>query len=213
MTSVADLRRDYTRSGLSETDLEKDPIAQFRIWFEQAVAANLPDANAMTLATADPNGTPSARIVLLKGFDENGFVFFTNYLSPKGEQLAANPRAALVFFWADLERQIRIDGEVSKTSREESANYFHSRPRESRIGAHVSDQGKPIADRTALERRVAEAEARFAGKEVPLPDYWGGYRLAPRTIEFWQGRPGRLHDRIRYERTQGANWTVSRLCP
>lgn len=213
MTSVADLRRNYTRYGLTEKDLEPSPFSQFRTWFDQAVAANLPDANAMTLATADSNGNPSARIVLLKGFDENGFVFFTNYLSPKGVQLTENPQATLVFFWAELERQVRVDGEVVKTSREESDKYFHSRPRESQIGAHVSNQGQVIANREELEARLAEAEAKFAGQEVPLPEYWGGYRLAPRTVEFWQGRPGRLHDRIRYEREGQSSWTISRLCP
>ncbi len=213
MNTVSDLRREYTRHGLSEEEVKADPLDQFRIWFDQAVAANLADANAMTLATADSTGAPSARIVLLKGFDEAGFVFFTNYLSVKGRELEENPRASLVFFWVELERQVRVVGEVTKTSREESKDYFQSRPRESQIGAHVSLQGQVIDSRPALEQRLKEVEETFAGKEVPLPDYWGGYRLFPQSVEFWQGRPGRLHDRIRYRRERDDAWKIERLCP
>jgi pyridoxamine 5'-phosphate oxidase len=213
MASIADLRREYTRHGLTEESLEKNPFAQFRIWFDQAVAAGLADANAMTLATADAAGFPSARIVLLKGFDEGGFVFFTNYSSAKGKELKENPRAALVFFWPELERQVRVAGDVTLTTREESETYFHSRPRESQIGALVSHQGTVISGRPELERRLAEVERECAGKEVPLPDYWGGYRLQPRYVEFWQGRPGRLHDRLRFTREAEKRWKVERLCP
>jgi pyridoxamine 5'-phosphate oxidase len=213
MNSVADLRRDYTRYGLTESTLDQDPVEQFRIWFDQAVAANLLEPNAMTVATADSKGNPSARILLLKGFDESGFSFYTNYLSDKGKILGENPKAALVFFWGELERQVRVSGEVVKTSREESEAYFHSRPRNSQIGAHVSQQGQVIADRREIEARQVELEKEFEGKEVPLPDYWGGYRLVPSSVEFWQGRPSRLHDRIRYSRQQDGRWKIERLCP
>lgn len=213
MVSLADLRRNYTLNGLSESDVQADPLSQFRIWFDQALAAKLIEPNAMTLATADPDGTPGARIVLLKGFDERGFVFFTNYLSAKGRQLAENPKAALVFYWPELERQVRVVGEVSKTSREESENYFRSRPRESQIGAHVSRQGEVIGSRAELEARQAELEEAFGGKEVPIPKSWGGFRVAPASVEFWQGRPGRLHDRVRYTRQPDGGWKIERLCP
>ena len=213
MVSIADLRRNYTLNGLTESDMQADPVSQFRIWFDQALAAKLIEPNAMTLATADPDGMPSARIVLLKGFDECGFVFFTNYLSAKGRQLAENPRAALVFYWPELERQVRIVGQVSKTSREESESYFKSRPRESQIGAHVSRQGQTIAGREELEARLEELEAAFAGKEIPTPGSWGGFRVTPANVEFWQGRPGRLHDRIRYIWQSDESWKRERLCP
>lgn len=213
MISIADLRRDYTRYGLQESDMKPDPIEQFRTWFEQVLAAGLIEPNVMTLATAEPSGIPSARIVLLKGFDERGFVFFTNYLSAKGRQLEENPRAALVFFWAELERQVRIGGDVAKVTREESETYFRSRPRESQLGAHVSRQGEVIRNREELEQRRAELERLYEGKEIPLPDYWGGYCLAPVSLEFWQGRPSRLHDRIRYVRQPDLSWKMERLCP
>lgn len=213
MDPVAALRRDYTLFGLTENTLEKNPIDQFRIWFNQALRAKLVEPNAMTLATARPDGAPAARILLLKGFDYRGFVFFTNYSSAKGRELDSNPVAALVFFWMELERQVRVCGEVVRTSREESETYFRSRPRESQIGAHVSHQSEVIAGREELEKRQREIEAAFAGKEVPLPDYWGGYRLFPRNLEFWQGRPGRLHDRIRYTREADEAWKIERLCP
>lgn len=213
MVSVADLRREYTRYGLRESDVLETPVAQFRVWFEQVLAADLLEPNAMTLATAEPSGIPSARIVLLKGFDERGFVFFTNYSSAKGQQLETNPRAALVFFWPELERQVRIGGDVEKTSREESETYFRSRPRESQIGAHVSRQGQIISGREELEARRQELDQRFEGKEVPLPSYWGGYRLRPVSVEFWQGRPSRLHDRLRYTLQPKGGWKLERLCP
>lgn len=193
--------------------METNPVAQFRVWFDQALVASVTDANAMTLATADGSGSPAARIVLLKGFDEAGFVFFTNYRSAKGRQLEENPLASLVFYWPELERQVRVGGDVAKTSRDESAAYFRNRPRESQIGAHVSQQGEVIASREALERRLAEVARQFEGKGVPVPDHWGGYRLFPHQVEFWQGRPGRLHDRIRYSREANGQWKIERLCP
>ncbi len=212
MASVADLRREYGRYGLVEESMEKSPVDQFRIWFEQALSANVVEPNAMTLATADVTGQPSARIVLLKGFDESGFVFFTNYQSAKGRELLENPLAALVFFWAELERQVRINGEVEKTSDDESEAYFRTRPRLSQLGAHVSRQGRVIANRAELEQRMAAVSQEFEGMDVPRPENWGGFRVAPRTVEFWQGRPGRLHDRIRYVRQDGS-WRLERLAP
>lgn len=213
MVSVADLRREYGLYGLTEKSMEKTPVAQFRVWFDQVLEAGLNEPNAMTLATADASGQPSARIVLLKGFDEKGFVFFTNYLSAKGRDLQENPTASLVFFWNELERQVRVTGEVERTSREESEAYFRSRPRASQIGAHVSQQGTVIADRGELEAKLGELNQAFEGKEIPLPDYWGGFRVVPHNVEFWQGRPSRLHDRIRYRRQPDGGWTMERLCP
>jgi pyridoxamine 5'-phosphate oxidase len=213
MTSIADLRRNYTLSGLLEEEMQANPIEHFRLWFDQAVAAEILEPNAMTLATVDPFGVPSVRVVLLKGFGETGFVFYTNYLSAKGRQMMANPHASLCFFWPQLERQVRITGRVAKTSREESEAYFHSRPRENQIGAHVSRQGEIIEGRADLEKRSAEIEAEFAGKEIPLPENWGGFRLMPEEVEFWQGRPSRLHDRIRYRSEGERGWRRDRLCP
>lgn len=213
MVSVADLRREYGLYGLTEESMEKTPVAQFRVWFDQVLAAGLNEPNAMTLATADASGQPSARIVLLKGFDDNGFVFFTNYLSAKGRDLQENPAASLVFFWSELERQVRVTGEVERTSREESEAYFRSRPRLSQIGAHVSQQGTVIADRGELEAKLADLTQAFDGKEIPLPEYWGGFRVVPHNVEFWQGRPSRLHDRIRYRKEPAGGWKMERLCP
>ncbi|HEV7516700.1 MAG TPA: pyridoxamine 5'-phosphate oxidase [Thermoanaerobaculia bacterium] len=210
---LSDLRREYEQVGLSAADLAADPVDQFRVWFAQALAADPRDANAMTLATADREGRPSARVVLLKGVDERGFVFFTNYESRKGRDLAANPQAALVFFWPLLDRQVRVEGRVERTSREESAAYFRSRPLRARIGAWASRQSRVLAEREELEREVAQAEERFADGEVPLPDFWGGFRLAPAAVELWQGRPSRLHDRFRYERSPAGGWRVERLSP
>lgn len=211
--SIADIRREYTLAGLRRTDLETDPMAQFAKWFEQALAANLVEPNAMTLATADREGRPSARIVLLKGIDERGFTFFTNYESRKGRELNENPNAALVLFWAELERQVCIAGTTSKISREESAKYFNSRPKGGRLAAWVSSQSEAVADRSVLESRLNEMLAKYPGEEVPLPPYWGGFSLAPNRIEFWQGRPNRLHDRFQYLKQSDNRWQIERLSP
>jgi pyridoxamine 5'-phosphate oxidase len=212
MNSLAALRRDYASRALTDADALDDPIQQFSLWFGEALKSELVDVNAMTLATASPNGVPAARIVLLKGFDEKGFVFFTNYGSAKARDLTSNPRACLLMFWAELERQVRITGGVIKTSADESETYFQSRPFESQIGAWASAQSTTVADRGALETRYAELAAKYAGGPVPLPPFWGGYRVAPETIEFWQGRKSRLHDRLLYVRRDGA-WQRSRLAP
>lgn len=209
-----DLRIDYGRGRLDESTVAADPLQQFAQWFEAAQAAGLPEPNAMTAATADAAGAPSARVVLLKSFDARGFVFFTNYESRKGRELAANPRACLVFYWQPLERQVRIDGTVERVSRAESEAYFRSRPAAAQVGAWVSHQSSVIASRAELERREAELAARFAGGPVPLPDFWGGYRVVPQAVEFWQGRPSRLHDRILYTRSaDGTSWMRQRLSP
>ena len=207
------MRRVYARGGLHETDLAADPFEQFRRWFDDAVAAGLPEPNAMVLATSSPDGVPAARTVLLKGSDTGGFVFFTNRDSAKGRDLAGNPRAALVFPWHPLERQVRVTGAVRELDDEEAARYFATRPRESQLGAWASDQSTVIDGRESLEERFAEAGARWPeGTAVPAPPSWGGYRVVPDQVEFWQGRVGRMHDRLRYRRT-GEGWALERLAP
>lgn len=210
---IAALRHDYIAHGLRRADLDRDPMKQFAQWFDEAAAAQIRDVNAMSLATATPDGAPSARIVLLKAVSEHGFVFFTNYDSAKGQQLERNPQAALNLFWVQLERQIRIEGEVEKTSREESEEYFHSRPAGSQLGAWASSQSEVIANREALNASLTEVTDRFAGDVIPLPPHWGGYRVKPTMIEFWQGRTNRLHDRFRYTRQPDASWLIERLSP
>ena len=206
------MRREYAREGLAEADVDADPVVQFGRWFEQAEQGGLLEPHAMTLATATPDGRPSARMVLLRDFDERGFCFYTNYQSRKGDELAANPRAALVFWWDKLERQVRIEGRVGRTSRAESEAYFSSRPPGSQLSAAASPQSRVIDGRATLERRVTELATGQRDGQVPLPEFWGGYRLAHEVVEFWQGRPNRLHDRLRYRRA-GSGWKLERLAP
>ena len=211
--SLSELRREYTLAGLKESDVNPNPFKQFDTWFQQALAVGLPEPNAMTLATATLDGKPSARIVLLKGFDERGFVFFTNYESQKGRELSANPEVALVCCWMELERQVRISGRASRVSAEESEEYFQSRPLGSQLGAWASQQSQVIDGRKTLEDRLEQLTQEYQAKPVPLPPYWGGYRVAPDMLEFWQGRPNRLHDRLRYTLQRGNNWRIERLSP
>ena len=213
MDHVARLRKEYTRAGLKESDAASDPIEQFRSWFDGALAADLHEPNAMTLATATPEGRPSARIVLLKGFDERGFVFYTSYEGRKSEEIDANPLCALVFYWGELERQVRVEGSVSRISEEESDEYFGSRPRGSQLGAWASEQSRPVQGRDALEERLRNLEAEYEGREVLRPPFWGGYRVEPEVIEFWQGRENRLHDRLVYRRSDNGEWGRERLQP
>ena len=234
--AIADLRREYSLTGLRRMDLEADPIVQFRKWFDQASGARASgrvrkffirlykrlllasgaeplDLTAMMLATVDQQGRPSARVVLLKGVDQRGFVFFTNYESRKGHELTENPQAALVFYWPDQERQVRIAGGVSQLSPAESDAYFRTRPRGSRLAAWASEQSATVKDRAALEEKWQQMEARYAGQEIPRPPFWGGYLLSPARIEFWQGRPNRLHDRFRYTLQPDKTWLIERLSP
>lgn len=212
MKSIADLRREYTQHGLLESDPGDDPIELFRLWFAQAQSAGLTEPNVMSLATASPEGRPSVRIVLLKGVSQEGFTFFTNYLSRKGRELTANPYAALAFWWPEFERQVRVEGSVSQVSPAESDEYFAVRPLGSRISACISPQSEVIPDRDTLDRMHAECVSQYSDGIVPRPNHWGGYRLLPDTIEFWQGRPNRLHDRIRFRRSAGG-WVRERLAP
>ena len=210
---LAALRREYSAKGLRRGELDSDPLRQFQLWLDEAAGHGLIEPNAMTLATVDAAGQPWSRVVLLKGCDERGFVFFTNYQGAKGRHLGGNPRAAVTFWWGALERQVNVTGSVTQTPREESERYFQSRPVTSQLGAWASQQSEPVADRTELERRFQDALEKFGRSSVPLPPHWGGYCLRPETIEFWQGRHSRLHDRFRYTREAGASWKIERLSP
>lgn len=210
--SIADIRRDYRLATLNESDVDADPLVQFHRWFDEAVRAEVNEPNAMCLATATPDAYPSARVVLLKGADDRGFVFYTDYRSRKGQELADNPHAALCFFWPELERQVRVDGAVQRVSRVESDEYFQSRPLPSRVGAWTSRQSAVLASREVLEQELAANIERFGGGPVSLPDHWGGYRVVPDAVEFWQGRESRLHDRLLFSRESGV-WVRRRLSP
>ncbi len=210
---IADIRRDYKLTSLNEGDVAADPFQQFTIWWDEAIKSEIDEVNAMTLATSTKDGFPSARIVLLKGYDERGFVFFTNYESDKGKELAANPHAALVFFWKELERQVRIEGLVERVSAEESDAYYQSRPAGSRIGAWASPQSEVISDRQIIEKNVLAYGEKFGTGFIPRPAHWGGYIVKPIAIEFWQGRSSRLHDRILYTVSDNGNWKKERLAP
>ena len=210
---LENLREEYSAATLTESSTKADPIKQFEIWFNEAQEVEVPERSSMTLATATHNGMPSARIVLLKGFYEEGFSFYTNYLSRKGKEITKNPMGALIFFWPSMGRQIRIEGNIEKLSKEQSEKYFHSRPKNSQIGAVVSPQSQEIENREVIEKRWSELSTEYADKEVPKPSFWGGYILKPRMIEFWQGRPSRLHDRILYKKVDNKNWKKVRLAP
>jgi len=211
--SIADLRKDYTLENLNEEEIDKNPFIQFKVWFNQSVAAQLPEPNAMTLATCTPDGKPSARMVLLKDIDEQGFVLFTNYKSQKGQEISVNPHAALVFWWAELERQVRIVGTVEKISSAQSDSYFEVRPPFSRLGAWASNQSEVISSRDVLESQLIEFQRQYENQEVPRPPHWGGVRVIPQEIEFWQGRSSRLHDRLRYTLVDNGSWKIERLSP
>jgi len=213
MPFYAELRHDYNLAGLSEKDLARDPFRQFEKWFQEAEAAKIPEPNAMTVATAGRDGRPAARTMLLKGLDGRGFVFYTNFDSRKGRELEANPRAALLFPWIALERQVAAEGPVVRVAREEAEAYFHSRPRLSQLAAWASPQSAIISGRAVLDEAMKMLEKKYAGAEVPLPPHWGGFRLIPETVEFWQGRRSRLHDRLRYRREKNGEWLVERLAP
>jgi len=211
--AIARLRRDYQQAGLTENDVDPDPLKQFERWFNEALQAGILEPNAMILGTPDGQGQPGTRTVLLKGFDEHGFVFYTNYDSRKARQLTENPQASLLFPWIALERQVEILGRVGKVSPEESANYFHSRPVASQLGAWASQQSNVLSGRAELEKRLHELEIKYHDQPVPVPPFWGGYRVLPLTIEFWQGRPSRLHDRLRYSLESDGTWKMVRLSP
>lgn len=210
---IGALRNEYTQAGLSKANLATNPFLQFETWFKQAKQAELVEVNAMQLATASAQGKPSLRTVLLKAFDEQGFVFYTNYHSQKAQQIAENPQVAALFFWKELERQVEITGRVEKVSALESLKYFTSRPRGSQLGAWVSAQSSIINSRKLLEAKLEEMKQKFSNGEIPLPDFWGGFRIIPDTIEFWQGRPNRLHDRFEYRRQGLDTWQIERLAP
>jgi pyridoxamine 5'-phosphate oxidase len=213
MSAYADLRRDYSLTGLSEKDLARDPFRQFEKWFQEAEAAKIPEPNAMILATVGRDARPSTRTVLLKGLDGRGFVFYTNLESRKGRELEANPHASLLFPWIALERQIIAEGSVTRVAREEAEAYFHSRPHSSQLAAWASAQSTIISGRAVLDEAMKALEKKYAGSVVPLPPHWGGFRLAPGTVEFWQGRRNRLHDRLRYRREKNGDWIIDRLSP
>jgi len=213
MNAIADIRKDYKLQSLSEKEVSPDPLRQFEKWWNEALQSGIDEVNAMTLATASADGMPDARTVLLKGFDEKGFAFFTNYQSAKGQQLLENPRACLVFFWKELERQVRISGLAVVAGDRESDEYFNSRPEGSRIGAWASPQSKVIEDRAWLEQNEHQFAEQYAGKTIGRPEWWGGYRIRPTHMEFWQGRPNRLHDRIRYSLQKNGAWKIERLAP
>ena len=212
-TTIADLRKEYSSQSLLETDVAPDPVVQFDKWWQQAINSQIDEPNAMTLATASCDGLPSARIVLLKGFNEKGFVFFTNYKSYKAMNLEENPKACLVFFWKELERQVRIVGLVKKTTSEESNNYFNSRPKTSRIGAVASPQSQVIKNRQWIDEEYLKLEKQYKENDPPRPGHWGGYNVQPIIMEFWQGRPSRLHDRIQYTLEENGKWKIERLAP
>ena len=211
--NIADIRTDYTLAALDEVTADDDPILFFRKWFKEAEAAQITEVNAMTLATVDATAAPHARIVLLKALDDRGFTFYTNYDSAKGTEMSANPHVALMFFWKELERQVRIEGAIERVSSQESDTYFHSRPVGSRLGAWASPQSQPISDRHILDANYKEYELKFAGKDIPRPEHWGGYRVLPVRIEFWQGRASRMHDRILFSKDGDGEWGKSRLAP
>ncbi len=213
MSTIADIRKDYMLKSFLETDAKADAIEQFSAWWQDAVSSEIDEANALTLCTASADGKPSGRIVLLKGYDTDGFVFFTNYNSNKGKELADNPQACLVFFWKELERQVRVDGSIEKISAEENDAYFFSRPIGSQIGAWASPQSSIIKSREVIEKNVAKYEKEFTGNPISRPEHWGGYRLVPKSIEFWQGRPSRLHDRLQYTLKENGQWKIERLAP
>ncbi|MBC2600839.1 pyridoxamine 5'-phosphate oxidase [Puniceicoccus vermicola] len=213
MEDIGSLRREYSRAGLNREDLCPKPIDQFRLWFEQAREAGVDEPNALSLATVDERGRPSQRMVLLKAFDEKGLVFFTNYRSRKAKHLAENAAASILFPWIQLERQLIVEGDCEKISTLQSLKYFSSRPRGSRLGAWVSDQSSVISSRKILEMKLEEMKRKFGEGEIPLPDFWGGFRLKPRRFEFWQGRPSRLHDRFEYVKDEKGDWTTARLSP